>query len=177
MTQPANIRVATTVPFPAQVKGGALITVAKANGIWTVGFNAAALLPAVGAVPNPATTSALLYDSATGVFYLMPIGTLPIAAKVIRVLVNAGPYAAQPGDDVLIIKQGVGAPFNVTVDWSARNKPLTIVDGKGDASVNNITITPAAGQTQLAIVNYVYTIDGNGGSVTLTPLPDSTGAY
>ena len=78
---------------------------------------------------------------------------------------------------MLIIKQAVAAAFTVTVDWSARAKPLRIVDGKGDANVNNITITPAAGQTQMATVNYSYVIDGAGGSITLTPLPDGSGAY
>uniref|UniRef100_UPI0030D6DD80 hypothetical protein n=1 Tax=Pseudomonas proteolytica TaxID=219574 RepID=UPI0030D6DD80 len=90
---------------------------------------------------------------------------------------DPGPYAALPGDDVLIVKQTVGAAFNIAVDWSARNKPLTVVDGKGDANVNNISITPAAGQTQMAIADYVYKIDGPGGNITLTPLPDGTGAY
>ena len=85
--------------------------------------------------------------------------------------------AAQPNDEVLIVNQTAGAPFTVNVDWSTRTKPLRIVDGKGDAATNNITITPAAGQTQLATVNYSYIIDGNGGSITLTPLPDGSGAY
>lgn len=176
MSLPANVRVATSVPFPAQVKGSGVVAIAKANGVWTVSLNFNALLPAVAAVPNPATTSALLWDSTTGAFYLMPIGYVS-NNKVVQVLTAAGPYAANANDDVLIIKQAVAAPFTVTVDWSARTKPLRIVDGKGDASVNNITITPAVGQTQLAIVNYSYVIDGNGGSIVLTPLPDGTGAY
>lgn len=176
MSLPANVRVATAVPFPAQVKGSGVVAIAKANGVWTVSLNFKTLLPAVGAVANPGTTSALLWDSTTNTFYLMPIGYLS-NNKVVRVLTAAGPYAADPNDDILIIKQAVAAPFTVTVDWSARAKPLRIVDGKGDASVNNITITPAAGQSQLAIVNYSYVIDGNGASIMLTPLPDGTGAY
>lgn len=176
MSQPANIRVATSVPFPAQVKGSGLIQIAKANGIWTVSLNVATLLPAVAVVPNPGTTYALAYDSTTGVYYLMQLAALN-TQKVVRILTQPGPYPAQPGDDVLIVKQAVGAAFNITVDWSARTKPLTVVDGKGDAALNKISITPTAGQTQLATVNYVVTIDGNGGNVTLTPLPDGSGAY
>jgi hypothetical protein len=65
----------------------------------------------------------------------------------------------------------------VTVDWSGRTKPLRVTDGKGDAAVNNIRITPGAGQTQLAQVNFTYVINGGGGSIILTPLPDGTGAY
>ncbi|MCS3725512.1 hypothetical protein [Bradyrhizobium betae] len=176
MTLPANIRVATSVPFPSQVKGRGAVAIAKANGVWTVSLNFAALLPAVQFVPSPATTYVLAWDSVADAFYLVQLAQVA-GNKVVRVLAAAGPYAAQPGDDVLIVKQLAGAPFNITVDWSVRTKPLTIVDGKGDANVNNITITPGAGQTQMATVNYVYTIDGAGGSITLTPLPDGTGAY
>lgn len=98
-------------------------------------------------------------------------------SKSVRVITTAGPQAADPADDVIIIKQTVGAPFALTVDWSQRTRSLRVVDGKGDAGVNNISITPAAGQTQLAAVNYVYVIDNNGGSIILTPLPDGSGAY
>jgi hypothetical protein len=176
MSQPANIRVATSVPFPAQVKGSGVVSIAKANGVWTVSLNFAGLLPAVPAVPNPATTYVLAWDSSSATFYLVQLAQAS-SNKVVRILTAPGPYAALPNDDVLIVNQLAAAAFNITVDWSARAKPLTIVDGKGDANANNITITPVAGQTQLALVNYVYTIDGNGGSITLTPLPGGTGAY
>jgi hypothetical protein len=104
------------------------------------------------------------------------------ANKVVKILTGVGPlaspYAALPNDEVLIINRtGGGAPFTVTVDWAGRTKPLRVVDGKGDASVNNISITPAVGQTQLALVNYVYKIQSNGGSIILTPLPDNSGSY
>jgi hypothetical protein len=45
------------------------------------------------------------------------------------------------------------------------------------ADLNNISVTPAAGQTQMGTVNYTYIIDGRGGSITLTPLPSLNGAY
>jgi hypothetical protein len=176
MSLPANIRVNLAAPFPATVKGSGVVAVAKANGIWTVSLNFAAVA-LLQAVPDPANTYVLTWNALTGVFANLAIGAVVNAGKVVKTLTAAGPYAALPGDDVLIVKQAVAAPFTVTVDWSQRTKPLRVVDGKGDASVNNISITPAAGQTQLAIVNYTYIIDGNGGSITLTPLPDGTGAY
>lgn len=176
MTLPANIRVATQVPFPSQVKGQGVIGIAKANGVWTVTFDLAPLLPGVTAVPNPSTTYALAYDSATGVYYLVQLAAISTNRNV-RTLIDAGPYAALPDDDVLIVKPAVAAPYDVTVDWSARSKPLTVVDGKHNAATNNVSITPGAGQTQMGQVDYVYVIDGNGGTITLTPLPDKTGAY
>lgn len=175
MSLPANIRVNVGAPFPATVKGSGVVAIAKANGIWTVSLNFAALPLSSGAA-DPANTYVLVWNALTGVFNLIPLSAV-FASKVVKVLTAPGPYAALPNDEVLIVKQLAGAAFTVTVDWSARFKPLRIVDGKGDALVNNITVTPAAGQSQLASVNYSYVIDGNGGSITLTPLPDNSGAY
>lgn len=179
MTLPANIRVATQVPFPSQVKGSGVVAVSKKGGVWTISLNFETL-PASVNVPNPLETYALVWDSTSGAFYRIPLSALT-TQKVVQILDGtagfASPYAALPNQDTLIVKQAVGAPFTITVDWSQRTKPLTIVDGKGDADVNNITITPDAGQTQMGQVNYSYVIDGKGGSITLNPRTDLVGAY
>lgn len=179
MTLPANIRVNMSAPFPAIVRGSGAIAITKQNGIWTVGLGFAGIVSNVG-VADPANTYTLVWNILTGAFTVIPISAV-FSNKVVRTLTGVGPlaspYAASPSDEVLIVKQAAGAPFTVTVDWSTRTKPLRVVDGKGDALVNNITITPAAGQTQMAAVNYSYVIDSNGSSITLTPLPDGTGAY
>lgn len=117
------------------------------------------------------------YNITLDINALVALLPTPVLQPITRTLTAAGPYTALPADEVLIVKQTAGAAFTVNVDWSARTRPLRVVDGKGDANTNNITITPAAGQTQLAIVNYSYVIDGNGGSITLTPLFNGTGAY
>jgi len=179
MSLPANIRVNLSAPFPSIVRGGGGIAVAKINGVWTVSLNFAQLGTAPG-VADPANTYVLTYNVLTGVITFIPMSAVA-ANKVVKILTGVGPlaspYAALPTDEVLIVKQAAGAPFTVTVDWSQRTKPLRVVDGKGDAQVNNISITPAAGQSQLAIVNFTYKIIGNGGSIILTPLPDGSGAY
>ncbi len=94
-----------------------------------------------------------------------------------RVVTASGAITVVDSDDIIIVKKTVGAPTTVNVDWSTRTKALKVVDGKGDANTNNISIAPGAGQTQYGIVDYVVVIDGNGGQVTLTPLADQTGAF
>lgn len=172
---PYNIRVNVNVPFPALVAGAVGIKVTKSNGIWTIAPDYTAF-PQSQFVVDPTNTFSLVWNQVTGLFTLVQIGAVN-NLKVVKTLIAAGPYTALPTDDVVIINQTAGAPFTVNVDWSQRSKPLRVVDGKGDAATHNITITPAAGQTQLASVNYSYIIDGNGGSITLTPLPDGSGAY
>ena len=173
MTLPASIRINAQFPFPSLVQGSGPIAISKTNGIWTVSLN----YEAIGqftSIPNPATTYSLAWDASTNIYYLIPLSSVS-GIKVVKTITSAGPYTAQPTDEVLIIN--FAGAFTVNVDWSVRTKPLRVVDGSGAAATNNITITPATGQTQLASTNYSYVIDGNGGSITLTPLPNGTGAY
>jgi len=120
---------------------------------------------------NPALTVVLAWDGTS--FFTLPVSGVA-ASKQYKTVAASGAYTALPTDDVII---ATVPPLTVNVDWSSRFKSLTVVDGSGGASTNNITIVPAAGQTQLAIVDYHVIIDGNGASVTLTPLPAGTGAY
>lgn len=119
-----------------------------------------------GVVGNPGA-----FQDAGGVYWKLA------ASKIQRTVTAAGAVTALSNDDIIIINKTVGAATTVNVDWSARTKPLTVVDGKGDANTNPITIVPSAGQTQYGIVNYQIILDGNGGSVTLTPLASGTGAF
>ena len=52
MALPANIRVNVRAPFPVRVVGSGLITVTKANGIWTIGLQPGAIVD-----PKPAAAS------------------------------------------------------------------------------------------------------------------------
>lgn len=179
MSLPANIRINTAAPFPAIVKGSGVIAINKVNGIWTVGLVFGALVQNQN-VADPVNSYFLIWNALTGVFSLVSLNAVQ-TSKVTKILTGAAglasPYAALPTDQVLIVKQAAANPFTITVDWSQRKQPLTVVAGDTVANFANITITPAAGQTQMATVNYSYVIDSSGGSVTLTPLPDGTGAY
>jgi hypothetical protein len=102
-----------------------------------------------------------------------------IAGRTQRTVIAAGAVTvdADDADDIIIIKT-VGAATTVNLPLSAsRIKPVRIVDGKGDANTNNITIVPQTGESIYAIVNQTAIIDGNGGSLTLTPKQDGTGWF
>lgn len=169
---PYNLRVNTKVNFPSLVAGASGIKITKSNGIWTVKLDYS-LFSQFPLIPDPANTFVLTWNALTGFYALVPASAVSQSKSIIT-LSTGSTYAAQPTDEVILVKS---LPMAITVNWSGRTKPLRVVDALGSASANNITITPTAGQTQMASVNYVYTIDGNGGSITLTPLPDGTGAY
>lgn len=174
MGLPYNLRVNVNVPFPALVAGGPAIDVIKQNGIWTLSLDYGEFVPSP-TIADPANSYVLVWNAISGLFTLAPASAIS-GSKVTQTLFTAdSPYTAQPNDEVLLIKN---VPFTVNVDWSTRTKPLRTVDQSNAASVATpISITPATGQTQLASVNYTYLIDGAGGSITLTPLPDGSGAY
>lgn len=94
-----------------------------------------------------------------------------------RIVIASGSVTIASDDvDIVIIKKTVGAATAVQLPSAAsRTKPVRIVDGKGDAATNNITISPQTGETNFAIVNYQYVIDRNGDAKTFTPLADGTG--
>ena len=76
MTLPANIRVNTPVPFPALVTGSGPVTVAKVNGVWTLGFSVSSFgIQNPPPLANWATDYALVYDSAAKQFLQVPIQT------------------------------------------------------------------------------------------------------
>lgn len=77
---PANIRVNAAFPFPALVTGSGPISIGKANGIWTVGYN-----PNVFPVSNPPAGSlptdyVLVWDSVQGVFVQVPLSVIASGA-------------------------------------------------------------------------------------------------
>lgn len=85
MTLPANIRVNTPVPFPALVTGSGPVTVAKVNGVWTLGFSVSSFgIQNPPPLANWATDYALVYDSAAKQFIQVPLGSILWAAGRIR---------------------------------------------------------------------------------------------
>lgn len=102
-----------------------------------------------------------------------------IASRTQREVTAAGAVTVDADDaDIIYINKTVGAATAVTLPLAAsRTKPVMIVDAKGDANTNNITISPQTGERIYAITNGTAVIDGNGGSVILTPKGDGTGWF
>ena len=94
-----------------------------------------------------------------------------------RLVTVAGAVTVSADDaDIIVVKKTVGAATTVNLPAAAdRSGPVKIVDGKGDALTNNLTIVPQAGESIAGTVDYQWIIDSNGGSVKLTPLADGTG--
>ena len=94
-----------------------------------------------------------------------------------RLVTAAGAVTVAAADaDIIVVKKTVGAATTVNLPSAGdRSRPVKIVDGKGDALTNNITVVPASGESIAGTVDYNWIIDSNGGSVRLTPLADGSG--
>jgi len=102
-----------------------------------------------------------------------------IAQRSQIVITTAGDYvmSATDPDDIIFNKTAGAATLFTLCDPALRTSSVKIVDGKGDANTNNITIAVPAGKYLYGVLNGTTTIDGNGGSVQLTPRADGTGWF
>ena len=87
----------------------------------------------------------------------------------------AGDVTIEDTDDIIYVNKSSGAATGVALpavaDRSSK-KPLTIVDAKGDAATNNITITPDGAETIMGLSSWV--INQNYGSIKLRPYEDGS---
>ncbi len=85
-------------------------------------------------------------------------------SSVVRVVTASGPITVTTADSVIVVNKTIGAPTAVSLPTSpSTGDTYTIKDGKGDASTNNITVTPAAGTID-GLTSYVINVAK--GSVT-----------
>lgn len=75
-TAPSNIRVNTSVPFPALVRGKGPITVEKHFGIWDIGFDAALIGIVIPQLADYPTSYMIVYNSVTGALELVSLSSI-----------------------------------------------------------------------------------------------------
>jgi hypothetical protein len=175
MTLPANIRVNVGAPFPSLVKGSGPLTIQKANGIWTVGYNVMLLAqgyPATGALP---TDYVYVYDSVAQTAYRMSLGQLGVAGTTVQRAVTAPPVTIGPTDQILHLN--INTPTTIQLpSYTTRNGvPLTFKDVGAQATANPQTIVTAAGE----FIDLTYTsasLNVNGQAIRLVPANDGVNA-
>lgn len=185
MTLPANIRVNVRIPFPALVQGGAFITVAKANGIWTIKPNYQLLALAPGQTP---TQIVAVYDTASGGWNYVTAASLAGSGGgggggniAYRTVTAAGAVAVTPTDvPTILLQKSPSGPSTINLPASSlrygNGLPITVKDLTYDANTNNITFVPSSGETldgfsaAAAVANGVALIDVDGGAKTFYPL-------
>lgn len=89
----------------------------------------------------------------------------------VQEITAGGPQNIEDTAAVVLVNQTVGAAITLTLPLSAAKVgPVKIVDMKGDAATNNITIVPTGSEEfQAGLTSWV--IGGDGASAVFSPLP------
>jgi hypothetical protein len=177
MTLPANVRVNTAVPFPALVLPSGPITLAKNNGVWTIGFTITSFGTQVPLVGNYPTDFLFGWDDVNKTYFKVSItnliASLNITAGSARTqrTVTATPIVVQVTDQIISTKITTPAACTLPSAVSRTGVPLTFKD-LGQATANPITLTAAGGDTIDGAATYV--LNNNFAWVTLVPFNDGT---
>ena len=174
MSTPADIRVNIGAPFPVLVKAAAPVTMAKKNGIWTVGLSVASL----GAIPqtfDPTAIQILAWNATLQTWQQGTLQRLIAGGLNQRLVTAAGNIAVLPSDLVLLVKQTVPAAVNVTLPVAASRNgiPITVKDLAGAAAANPLTLVPNGLETIDGGSSFI--LNNNFEAVTLNPITASGG--
>lgn len=173
MTDLPALKIKSLVNFPANTFGGTGISVKYQNGAYYVSIDYSKFAP-ISIIPSTDIPNlyVLLWNGLTGVYSLAPIslvGQVYTGGNTV-VVSGAGPVLVGSNDSVIAVKPAVPAPFTVNLPFAAqKNTPVHIIDAAMNAGTNNITINPAAGETIMGLPK--WTIAGDGGGITLYPVP------
>lgn len=135
-----------------------------ATGVFTLASNSFSD-PIDNTVIDPVDAKSTFNDFVSG------LNSEPFIAPVEQNITGAGPIAVGATTNIVRVNQTVGAPITLTMGLSSAQKtPVLIVDWKGDAGTNNITITlTGADKFQANLTTWIIASDG--GSVFLRPIP------
>lgn len=158
--------------IPTQIAEGTGIAVSKAVGIYTVGLDYSDLAEIT--IFDASQKLFAVYDRTTGVWNQVSFASLIAAGQTYQVI-TSGDCIVQPNDGLIIINKTVGAATAVTLPSSlVKVGKVKIVDFKGDAGTNNITVNPDGSETFNGGATS-WVISGDGASAVFDPIPTGLG--
>lgn len=124
---------------------------------------------------DPTTSQILVQSTIDGSFGFISVAQIITMAQTQQVITSGTTVTVAAADGLIIINKTVGSATTVNLPASSSKiGPVKIVDWKGDAYTNNITIN-AVGSDKLNGNLTSWTIGADGGSIVLTPLINGTG--
>jgi len=157
------------VRFPANIAVENFLSVAKANGTCTFGIDYTVLDPT--AFSDPANTYVAVLDASSGSYKVTTLSALVSGTTgIVQEITSAGPVDVLPNAGIVKVNQTVGAAITLNMPLSSvKTCPAKIVDWKGDAATNNITIAlSGSDKFQGNLTSWVLAADG--ASVVLDPI-------
>lgn len=179
---PPAVRVNAGAPFPVLVEGSGPITVTKANGIWTIGYDVSGY-PLLNPAFDPTSKYVLVFDPVTGLFYNLTIANLfasVLTGSVLHVTA-AGTVTVGPGHTAVLIEKAApsATPIILPSILVRSGLPLHVADinGNGSGDVTPLGAEKIMGVTGAAAWPFQSNGLGMGAAFTLTPSTDINGWY
>jgi hypothetical protein len=159
--------------FPANVSGAIAIAIDKANGAYTIRPDYSNLTELTSFDP---TQELVLVYRRDGNWAIVPVSTLINNSLTTTQIVTSGASAAVGvNDKLIIINKTSGSATAISLPLSSlKVGPVRIVDFKGDAGTNNITVN-VSGSDKLNGNLTSWKIAGDGASILLTPISTGIG--
>jgi hypothetical protein len=173
--QPKALRLKVSPRFPAQLIGHG-VDVVKQNGNYLLSLDYSDY-PVQSVLPTSPYTYVLAWDAPTNQYVCIPLHllTTSVIAYTEQDIVAGTTVNVAVTDAMIKINKTVGSPTTVILPVSsAKFGPVKIVDWKGDASTNNITVQVSASDKFNAGATS-WVIDSDGASLVFTPLQDGSG--
>jgi hypothetical protein len=168
MTLPANIRINTSLPFPALAKGSGPVVVSKVNGVWTIGLSFAVVGQQLPPPANFPTDYLLVYDSIANTFFKMSLSALATfgAGRTQRSITSSGQLPIIAGDGILNINAASDLTPIVPLAAGRNGVPLTFKNLPGSHTQTLTRTSPDTfdGATTVSLIA--------GAAVTLVPYND-----
>jgi hypothetical protein len=124
---------------------------------------------------DPANSLVAVYNKSSRVWNTTTLATILSAAQTTQIVTSGATVNAAAADGLIIINKTVGSATTVNVPASASKiGKLKIVDWKGDAGTNNITIVPNGTEKFNGNLSS-WVIAADGGSVILDPISTGLG--
>lgn len=169
----AIVKVRMLPRVPASLFGDTGITVVKDGATYTIKPDYSSLNELL--FFDPSQELVLVYNR-DGTWAKVPVSTLVNnQAGTTQVIISGASATVGVNDKLIIVNKTAGSATSITLPASSlKIGPVRIVDFKGDAGTNNITVY-VSGSDKLNGNNTSWKIAGDGASILLTPISTGIG--
>lgn len=169
-----SLKLAMRPVYPLTVKAGIGIGISAAAGTYTFGLDYSALVELTAYDPTQKLFA--VYDRVTGIWNQISLASILSGSQTVQIVTAAGDVTVQPNDGLIILNKVVGAATNVIMPAAATKVGrLKVVDWKGDADVNNITIVPNGTEKIQGLAS--WKLEAPNASIILDPVVGTVNGY
>jgi hypothetical protein len=159
--------------FPALVQAATGLAVERLGRVYTFMLNWMAIAE-VDSIPDPTSRFVVVVSGTQDEQLYERIAVDDFIASTagnVQQITAGGAQTIEETAAVVLVNQTVGAAITLTLPLSAAKVgPVKIVDMKGDAATNNITVVPAGAEAFQAGITS-WTIGSDAASAVFSPIP------